>query len=181
MMAISCAKQADEFTISALPADASRVLYISSDFSNAALFSDTEARFGHPGLPPEIWSGYAAERLRLPGGIECVSVDLRSGHREYAIRRPMELDDEYRCRGTAFVVQRCFNECTTAVVRVQRSVPGQGSRGAFSASMLVDVCRGVLIISEANDLSEGIPFDAAWLRGNVGILASDSHPGCSSS
>jgi hypothetical protein len=34
--------------------------------------------------------------------------------------------------------------------------------------------------SETGNLAEGMPLDAEWLRGNVGILAGPAYPACDS-
>ena len=92
----------------------------------------------------------------------------------------MNLGDEYRCRGAVFKVVRCFHECRSAIVQIERPLGRDGNRGTIRASMLVDRCRGVLIIGEAANLAEGIPLSAIVLRGNVGILADADHPECTS-
>jgi len=96
---------------------------------------------------------------------------------EYAIRRPIRAGDRYRCLGTTFRVTRCFAECRAAVVEIDAPLSG-GVPGTRKTYMYVDSCVGVLAFSQIADLAQGIPLDAVWLRGNVGILADPSYPEC---
>lgn len=173
----SCSDQ-DSFTISPLPRYPTRIMYISSDLSNAVSFSDNNVRFGIPGLPEVLWSTFELTRAETQDGLQCISTSVGNRTIDYAIRRPLNLGDEYSCRETTFRVVQCFNECRSAIVEIDRTIRESGNPGIFRASMLVDACRGVLIISEAPHLTDGIPLKAALLQGSLGILASSRYSEC---
>jgi hypothetical protein len=62
---------------------------------------------------------------------------------------------------------------------MDRTLSGNAG-GTYKASMYVDNCRGVIILSAVSNLAEGIPLNAQWLRGEVGILADPDYPKCRS-
>jgi hypothetical protein len=111
-------------------------------------------------------------------GVQCVSIGRSGDSTDYAIKRPIRANDRYRCLTTSFRVIRCFADCQTAVIEREWRL-GDGD-GTLKSYMLVDACLGVLAFSETNDFAEGIPHDAEWLRGRVGILADPLYPECGS-
>lgn len=153
------------------------VVYLSSDRSHIAVFSEQRTRFGPPDLTtdPE-WPSSPASYFQTSKNIWCLSAG-RQNTDEYAVKRPIKFNDEYRCLRTKFRVIKCFDECRAAVIEIVRPLGG-GRAGTSSSSMYIDDCQGVMILGVVSDLSKGIPLNAEWLRGEVGILAHPDYPRC---
>jgi hypothetical protein len=109
--------------------------------------------------------------------VRCVSVGMPGNSVEFAVKRPIRMGEEYKCLRTSFRVSRCFDDCKGAIIEILRPLSGNAV-GTYKASMYVESCRGVIILSAAFDLAEGIPLSASWLRGEVGILADPDYPKC---
>lgn len=157
------------------------IVYLSSDMEHVAVFSREKTRFGPTNLTiaNQEWPSDPATYFDLGQGISCISVGSESNSLEYAIKRPIKMDDKYKCLRTEFQVTRCFNKCRAAIIEIDRPLSGN-REGTLEASMYVENCRGVIILSAVSDLSEGIPLSAEWLRGEVGILADPAYPNCKS-
>lgn len=155
------------------------VVYLSSDLSDIAVFSKERTRFGPTDLTianPE-WPSFPAVYSETSDGVQCVSVGEPETTTQYAVKRPLKAGEEYRCLKTVFRVVKCFYECRAAIIEIDRPLSG-GKPGAYQSYMYVDNCRGVTILSTIADLRKGIPLNAEWLRGNVGILAHPDYPRC---
>jgi hypothetical protein len=153
------------------------IIYVSSDLQHIAEFTRDYALFGPPlellpGRPPPPTRYFEASE-----GVQCISIGRSGNTTDYAIKRPIRADERFQCLTTAFRVIRCFVDCQTAVIeREWRLSNGH----TLSTYMLVDSCLGVLAFSETNDFAIGIPHDAEWLRGRIGILADPNYPDCTS-
>lgn len=108
-------------------------------------------------------------------GVQCASIGNSEPTTDFAIKRPIRADERYRCGMTSFRVSRCFDNCRAAIVQIEAQLVNNGTRTSY---MYVDNCRGVLVFSQIDDLTEGIPLNAEWLRGEVGILAHRDYPNC---
>lgn len=157
------------------------IIYLSSDMKYVAVFSKNQARFGPTDLAivnPE-WPSSPAVYFVTKDGVQCLSIGPQATSDEYAIKRPVKKGERYKCRRTMFHVAQCFDDCRAAIIKIDR--PLSGSRGGtLKGSMYVDNCRGVIILGGVIDLSKGIPLNAEWLRGEVGILADPAYPNCQS-
>jgi hypothetical protein len=176
--ALFCASQQSRGeVIEQLPFPA-EVRYQSSDLDHVAVFSKERTRFGPPDLTTDPdWPASPAKYIRINGNVWCMSVGKQGYAHEYAVRRPIKLHDSYKCLRTTFHVVRCFDECSAAIIEI--GFPLSGNRpGTYKGSMYVDDCRGVIILGVVSDLSKGIPLNAEWLRGEVGILAHPDYPRC---
>lgn len=155
------------------------IRYITGDYSNAFVFSDGEFRGGSIlALRPGGWSASVIEAVRLGEGIECLSIGTRGNWIQYAVKRPIRADEEYRCRATTFHVTQCFDGCRAAIVRADIPLSGPNPSGSYSQFMYVDNCRGVLVFSLFDIAAEGIPLSAFLLRGARGILAAPDGEDC---
>ena len=163
-----------------LPA-AEEIVYLSSDLANVAVFSKSKTRSGPTDLTisnPDYPSSPAAQ-FETDDGVQCWSIGPSETSDEYAVKRPIKLGEQYSCLRTNFRVLECFNECKAAIIEMDRPYSGE-QPGAYRSYMYVEDCRGLLIIGRASDLREGIPLDAEWLRGEVGILSHPNYPKCRS-
>jgi hypothetical protein len=152
--------------------------YMSTDMDSVIVFEDGQVRFGpFLAIYPGGWASSTAEYLTPNDDIECVSTGPRDYSVQFAIKRPIHVADHYSCARTTFVVLRCFMHCRSAVVRMERPLGG-GAPGTLTSYLYVDSCLGMIAYSQSKDFLAGIPLDAAWLRGSVGVLASKSYPQC---
>jgi hypothetical protein len=151
------------------------ILYLSSDLAHAAIFSKDTAYFG----PADLTFPSPAKYLETSDGVQCLSVGKSGLSIQYAVKRPLTAGENYTCLGTKFRVVRCFEECRAAIIEMDRPLNG-GRPGAYQSYMYVDNCRGMLILGVVADLRNGIPLNAEWLRGEVGILAHPEYPKCRS-
>ncbi|HEX8064524.1 MAG TPA: hypothetical protein VF535_15085 [Allosphingosinicella sp.] len=154
------------------------VRYVSSDLDNVAVFSADSARIGPDLAAYEVWPSSPARYFETMNHVQCVSIGGSRGTIEYAIKRPIKPGDQYKCLKTSFRVIRCFGGCRAAVVERIYPLGGYAKRGTVKTYLYVDSCSGVLAFSQKTSLTEGIPLDAPWLRGKVGILADKGNPGC---
>lgn len=156
------------------------IVYLSSNLDHVAIFSKNRTRFGPPDLTTDPrWPSSRARYFEANGGVLCLSIGSETNSSEYAVKRPMKLGEEYTCSRTSFRVAECFDDCKAAIIEMNRPLSGNRS-GTYKSSMYVDNCRGVIILGEASNLAEGIPLNAEWLRGEVGILADPAYPNCQS-
>lgn len=157
------------------------VAYLSTDLGQVAIFSKTRTRFGPTDLTVAnpVWPSFPAKSFQTGDGVQCVSVGEAGIAIQYAVKRPLKLSEQYKCLGTTFRVTECFYECLAAIIEIDRPLSG-GKPGAYQQYIYVDNCRGVLILGGTTDLSKGIPLNAEWLRGEVGILAHPDYPKCRS-
>jgi hypothetical protein len=163
----------------AAPASESEIAYVSTDLRHAAVFTQQGARFGPPLLvfsPVEPFS--PARYFDTADGAQCISVGPPGSTVEFAIKRPIVAGEQYRCLATSFRVVRCFEGCRAAVIEIEARL--DNDRGSLKSYIYAHNCLGVLVFSQNGDLAGGIPLDAEWLRGNVGILADRNHPACNS-
>ena len=128
------------------------------------------------GLYPDT----AAKSFELPGGISCISIGPPGNSEEFAIKRPIKLGEKYQCLGSIFTVQKCFQDCKSAVIfrEILPSGPPRSDGSKIPSYMLVDECRGMVALNYTNDLSAGIPHNSLLLRGEVGILNTKSLSAC---
>lgn len=154
------------------------IAYVSSDRRHVIIFAQDGAHYGPPleflpQHPPP-----ATRFLDAGQGVRCVSIGPAENPTNFAIQRPIRMGARFRCLTTSFRVTRCFEACRAAIIeRVWRV--GATNR-TLTSYIYVDSCRGVLVFSENADLARGIPLDAEWLRGEVGILADPHYPECDS-
>lgn len=149
------------------------ILYLSSDLAHAAIFSKDTAYFG----PADLTFASPAKYFETDHGIQCLSVGKPGFSIQFAVKRPLTAGESYTCLGAKFRVVQCFEECKAAIVEMDRPLSG-GQPGAYQSYMYVDNCRGMLILGVVADLRDGIPLNAEWLRGEVGILAHPDYPKC---
>lgn len=146
--------------------------------TSVIVFKGDEVKFGpFFALSPVAWAPSTASYISPTGDIECVSMGPRDNSVEFAIKRPIRAADRYKCGRTKFVVLRCFMDCRSAVVLIERRL-GAGRPGTLGSYLYVDDCLGVIAYSQIKDFTAGIPIDAPWLRSGVGVLASDDYPHC---
>jgi len=158
-----------------------RIVYLSVDLSSAIVFSSGRVRFG-PFLvisDGAATPASAAEYLEPGEGVQCISIGPKANTVEFAIKRPIKAGERFGCVAANFRVARCFENCRNAVIEVDTPV-GASKQGALRSYLYVDACLGVLAYSQTEDFSHGIPVNAAWLRGEVGILADKGYPACRS-
>ena len=162
------------------PVRAEEIIYVSSDLSRVAVFGKDHARFGSAlALSGIGWPSSPARYLEIEENIQCVSVGPAFSSIEFAIKRPIKEGEKYRCLKTSFHVVKCFAGCRAAIVERRFPLGGSMSRVFRKSYLYVDDCLGVSAFSESSNLQKGIPHDAEWLRGSVGILADKAFPGCS--
>lgn len=154
------------------------IWYISGDLNRFMVFSDSGARSGDLSIPPSLRKPIRLRRVMADEGVQCMSVGPVGNSVEFAIKRPLRQGDHYSCLTSTFQVMRCFGNCHSAVIEVNAFPPDHLSRDARKKYMYVDECRGLLVHSDLEDLSGGVPLSAFWLRGDVGILADQSYPAC---
>ena len=174
----ACALQpldiADNKATSSLP----QVTYVSSDLGHVAVFTKTGGRFGdYLALSEAAWPSSPARYFEPTHGIQCVSLGPPLSSVEFAIKRPIKQGDEYRCLRSQFHVVKCFAECRAAVVAI-KSPLGNSIPGFLNSQIYVDNCLGIVAFNMGEDLTKGMPLDAQWLRGEVGILANTDYPKC---
>ena len=177
----SCASHPVAATLATTSDVAQEVVYVSTNLDHVAIFTPESARFGDNPLAFSdiVWPSSPARYFESGDGIQCVSVGPPNYATEFAIKRPITEGERYQCLTTVFRVTKCFRDCRGAIVeRVARL--GAGTPGTLTTYMFVDHCLGVVILSlrPNADLAGGIPLDAEWLRGNVGILAHRNYPDC---
>lgn len=160
------------------PTGERRIVYASSDLRRVDIFMKGGAKLGVPPALSSIAPLSPAKYFQTADLVQCVSVGPPAATIEFAIKRPIRAGDSYRCLRTSFEISRCFEDCRTAIVDVEVPLAGPLSTGTRKAYLLIDSCVGVLAISQSDDFSNGIPLDAAWLRGKVGILGDSKSPGC---
>jgi hypothetical protein len=152
--------------------------YVSTDMASVIVFKGKEVKFGpFFALSPVAWAPSIASYVSPADDVQCVSMGPRDNSEEFAIKRPIRVADHYKCRRTKFVVLRCFMNCRSAVVRMERPL-GEGAPGTLTSYLYVDDCLGVTAFSQIKDFTAGIPIDAPWLRSSVGVLANNSYPRC---
>jgi len=177
---VSCAASSLGVRVKSLPLE-DEIIYLSSDLAHVAVFSKKSTRFGPTDLTvvnPE-WPASPARHFITDDRVQCVSIGSSETSDEYAIKRPIKSGEQYSCLRTKFRVAQCFNDCKAAIIEIDRPYSGN-KPGTYTSYMYVDNCRGALILSEVNDLSQGIPLNAEWLRGEIGILADPDYPKCRS-
>jgi hypothetical protein len=158
---------------------ANEVVYLSSDLLNIAVFSKEKTRFGPTDLTianPD-WPSFSATYFETGDGVQCISVGKSEISDQYAVKRPLTAGEQYSCLRTTFRVVQCFYDCRAAIIEMNRPLSGNQS-GTYQSYMYLDNCRGAIILSETSDLSTGIPLNAEWLRGEIGILAHPDYPKC---
>jgi acyl-CoA synthetase (AMP-forming)/AMP-acid ligase II len=155
------------------------IVYMSSDRRLVAVFTDNSARFGEffLELSKVTATPSPATYFESSGNIQCVSVGPPQDSIQFAIKRPIKQGEEYHCLKSRFRVSKCFDECRAAVLQVSSPLSG-GASGFLESQIYVDNCFGILAFSVAGDLANGIPLNAQWLRGPVGILAHRNYPKC---
>jgi hypothetical protein len=178
MMLTSCSQQTEYRRISKYISE-KEIVYLSSDFTNVAIFSRERTRFGPPDLTiaNPVWPSSITKYFETGDGVQCISVGESELSIEYAVKRPLMVGEQYSCLRTTFKVTQCFYECRAAIIEIDRPLSG-GKSGTYQSYMYLDNCRGVIILSVINDFSKGIPLNAEWLRGEVGILAHPDYPKC---
>lgn len=181
LILISCASPGPAEWRTAAPGAAAEIRYLSLDHSSVFVFSGRTARSGsieaYAVPPPDQPTPPSPMRtFRTAQGVQCVSVGAPENSVQFAVRRPIRVGDRYTCLGSSFEVASCTDGCRSAIVRVE--LAREPDIGPFRSQMYVDSCRGVLIISDTGDLAQGVPLDAALLRGPVGILADPDYPAC---
>jgi hypothetical protein len=148
------------------------IQYVSDNHHHIVIFDGLKVFGGPPIELPAIPAKY----MTIGDSIQCVSVGPPSSTSEYAIRRPIKLNDRYQCRGTNFYVVRCFNSCKQALVMIDRPA---NKTGLPTDYFLADDCVGIL---QFNVLETGKSSpDAEKLQGGGGILASNQYPSCTRS
>lgn len=154
-------------------------VYLSTDLAHVAVFSKHRTRFGPTDLVIANieWPSSSATYFETDAGVQCLTVGKSEISIEYAVKRPLTAGENYTCLRTTFRVVQCFYECKAAIIEMDRPLSG-GQPGAYQSYMYVDNCRGVLILGVVADLREGIPLNAEWLRGEVGILVHPDYPKC---
>lgn len=155
------------------------IRYFSIDLARMDVFSERTARLGAPPGISAIWPSSKVHRIEIGDNLQCISVGSPGSTVEFAVKRPLKAGSEYKCLETSFRISRCFDYCKAAIIEIFRPFSGNVP-GSYKASMYVDACRGVIILSAASDLAEGIPLSAQLLRGEVGILADPDYPKCRS-
>jgi hypothetical protein len=162
------------------PVGGAGIAYVSADLKFAAVFSTKAARFGDlSALAPGAWPTVPVRTIHQPRGLSCISVGPLGNTIEFAVKRPFRSGDKYQCLKTVFRVTECFQYCKAAIVEVERPFGGN-VRGKRKTYLYIDDCLGLVASSEVRSFSSGIPLDALWLRGPVGILADPSYPKCKS-
>jgi len=152
--------------------------YISTDMDSVIVFEEGKVRFGpFLAISAAAWASSTASYISPSDKIQCVSMGPRDNSVEFAIKRPIRVDDHYKCGRTTFVVTRCFMNCRSAVVLVEARL-GAGRPGILKSYMYVDDCLGLVAYSQIKDFTAGIPLDVPFLRSEVGVLASKSYPQC---
>jgi len=157
---------------------AQEIRYVSADLRSAMVFAGGMVRAGNilalsPGLIPPS----PTRMFETRDHVQCLAAGVSGSDVEFAIRKPIRMGDQYTCLRTAFRVIRCFARCRAAIIEVESRLGG-GVVGTRKSYMYVDSCIGLLAFSQVHDLSHGLPLDAVWLRGDVGILADDNYPLC---
>lgn len=152
------------------------IRYASIDLRHLIIFAEDGAHFGPP---LEFWAAHPPPPTRYfepSEGVQCVSIGGDEAlTTDYAIKRPIRAGEQYQCRTTSFRVIQCFADCQNAVIEREWLLSNGHTLKSY---MLVDSCLGVLAFSETNDFANGIPHDAEWLRGPVGILADPHYSEC---
>jgi hypothetical protein len=177
VLALAVTASAPPAARAAAPDPAREIRYLSTDLNFVMIFANGQAEFG----APIVLGTYPFEYVGAGNDVRCLSMRVTGEtSAQFAIRRPIRAGARYSCLRTTFRVSRCFRDCRAAIVEVGIPLSG-GVPGRRTAYMYVDSCRGLLAYSPVRDFAQGIPLDAAWLRGEVGILADPNDPGCESS
>jgi hypothetical protein len=164
----------------ALPPLAEDIIYVSTDLGRIAVFTKNSARFGSDLAVSDVaWPSSPAKYLDIDNNTKCVSIGPEFNTIEFAIKRPIRMEERYSCFKTKFRVAQCFSDCRAAVVEREYPLPGLNNRETMKSYFYVDSCLGVLAFSRDNGLEDAIPHNAEWLRGSVGILADKDYPSCS--
>ncbi|CAN5244499.1 hypothetical protein BH10PSE14_BH10PSE14_11700 [soil metagenome] len=161
--------------------DTAQAVYLSIDYAHVMVFTEHDFRTGDlHALLEGLYSNVPAKSLRLPGGISCISIGHSGSSEEFAIKRPIKLGEKYQCLGSIFTVQKCFQDCKSAVVfrEIVPSGPPRSDGLKIPSYMLVDECRGMVALNYTNDFSAGIPHNSLLLRGDMGILNTKSLSAC---
>jgi hypothetical protein len=157
------------------------IVYVSADLSNTIVFSGDRARFGPDlALADPTWPSSFVRSFESPQHVQCVSIGPEGNTIEFAIKRPIANGERFTCRKSVFRVTRCFGNCRAAIIEAETPLVGRNSEQSLRRYLYVDDCRGVLAISQEADLKNGIPLDAPWLQGQVGILSNKQFPACQS-
>jgi hypothetical protein len=181
LILISCAAPSAVERSAGASGAAAEIRYLSLDHARAMVFSGRTGRSGgiHALGPPNPMNRpppYPVREFRTIDNAQCVSVGPPGNTDEYAVRRPMRAGDRYVCLGSTFEVTHCTENCRSAIIRVERS--RAPDIGPLRSQMYVDSCRGLLILSDTGDLTQGVPLNAFLLRDPVGILADPDYPTC---
>ena len=178
LMLASCAAHDPVVTNGTTAQPVQEIRYVSSDLRFAMVFSEGSARAGHIlAFSPGAVLPSSTREIQTDDRVRCLSMGPQGSSVEFAIRRPIRTGDRYQCLRSSFRVTRCFADCRAAIVEADLPLSG-GVRGTRKAYMYVDSCLGLLAWGDTGNFNEGIPLDAVWLRGNVGILADPSYPEC---
>lgn len=152
------------------------VNYVSTDLRFAMSFKNGSAIIGPLVVLRDDHSPFPLKFIGHNPQMKCLSVGPEGNTDEFALKRPIVLGDRYKCLKTSFIVETCFENCKSAVLR--RETPISNGIGTLTAYMLVNQCRGMTAFSQVGDLRNGIPLDAVVLRGNAGILSTTITPRC---
>jgi hypothetical protein len=153
------------------------IKYVSSDLSRVAVFSKERARFGPRLALSPVWGSSPVRYFDTGDDVQCVSIGPPGNTEEFAVKRPIKAQESYKCLTTSFRVIHCFEACRAAVVERVSQVGGH-ARGTLKSYMYIDGCAGIMAFSSSRNLIKGIPADAEWLRGAVGILADPDPSEC---
>lgn len=139
------------------------------------MFSANGATFGPLLDVSGAFPSVATRYLEPSPGVQCLSIGPAENNDDYAVKRPIRALDQFQCRSTRFRVLRCVQNCRAAVI--QREVTRPNNRRERS-TIYVDACIGIVAFSDSEDMEDGVPLEAAILRGEVGILADPNYPRC---
>lgn len=177
---ISCTSPGSVARHTGASGTAAEIRYLSLDHTRVMVFSGRTGRSGgieaYVSLPTDVTPPYPMLEFRTADNVQCVSVGPPGITDQYAVRRPIRAGDRYVCLGSTFEVTHCTDNCRSAIIAV--ATARAPDIGPFRSQMYVDSCRGLLILSDTEDLMQGVPLDAFLLRDPVGILADPDYPAC---
>lgn len=153
------------------------IQYISLNLGNVAVFTGETARFGPALALSPVWPSSGAKYFSPAENIVCVSVGPQGNSEDYGIKRPIVAGDNFNCGDTIFVVTKCFRNCQSAILRRSTFIRSTKKSFVLNSYLYVDSCLGILLFSDT-DIVGGVPLNASWLRGDVGILADRHYPSC---
>lgn len=152
------------------------IRYVSFDRSRVSSFHSNEARVGVPWALEGVAPLSPVRYLELGASLSCISIGPTSGSLQLAIKRPIQIGDEYYCLQSRFKVEKCIDECKSAIIAIfpvsQKEFSGQYRR------MIVNQCVGVIAIEEgvAEKYEELANF--FFLAGDGGLLKDRRFPVC---